>query len=125
MLWEPELMERFSGARPVQKTVQEMIDEVESICTFVESGVLVEGDETTEVLAKVIAGTGSTAMQVRDLTILDDDFRDALARSIGTEMCTKLAQLRARAHAAAKGPSLIYLMGGQSAAKNSTSVPHW
>jgi hypothetical protein len=48
VLWEPELTGRFPGGPPLQKTVQEMIDEVESICAFVESGVLPKGDETTE-----------------------------------------------------------------------------
>jgi hypothetical protein len=45
VLWEPELAARFPGAPPLQKTVREMIDEVEWACNFVETGVL--GDGTT------------------------------------------------------------------------------
>lgn len=44
VLWEPGLTGRFPGAPLLQNTVREMIDEVESVCTFVESGVLGEGD---------------------------------------------------------------------------------
>ena len=36
-------------------------------------------------------------MQVRDLTVLDYGFCDALDHSIGTEVCTRLAQLRSSA----------------------------
>jgi hypothetical protein len=46
VLWEPELMERFEGAPPLQKTVREMIDEVEWTCAFVETGVLVDETES-------------------------------------------------------------------------------
>ena len=39
------------------------------------------------------ATRGPTAMQVRDLTFLNYDFRNALDRCIGAEVCTRLAQL--------------------------------
>jgi len=48
VLWEPELTERFTGAPPAQRTTREMIDEVESICTFVESGGLAESDASSD-----------------------------------------------------------------------------
>ena len=41
-------------------------------------------------------------MSVKDLTILDDAFRDALGRSIGTDVCTQL-DLPKSGHTAATG----------------------
>jgi hypothetical protein len=49
VLWEPEVMKRFRGAPPLQETVREMIDEVERMCTVIETDVLLsEEDESAE-----------------------------------------------------------------------------
>jgi hypothetical protein len=48
VLWEPEVMQQFRGALPLQTTVREMINEVEQTCAFVESGMIGDEDETTE-----------------------------------------------------------------------------
>ena len=51
VLWEPEVMQRFRGGPPLPKTVREMIDEVERTCAFVETGIIGDEDETTELPA--------------------------------------------------------------------------
>ena len=49
VLREPEVMERFRGAPSLRETVREMIDAVERVCTFIETGVLLgETDESAE-----------------------------------------------------------------------------
>jgi hypothetical protein len=48
VLWEPEVMERFRGAPPLQETVREMLDEVEQVCTFIEEGSSMGKDESAK-----------------------------------------------------------------------------
>lgn len=50
-LWEPEVTQRFRGAPPLLKTVREMIDDVEEICGLVETGIVGDEDESTELPA--------------------------------------------------------------------------
>jgi hypothetical protein len=51
VLWEPEVTQRFRGGPPLPKTIREMIDEVERTCAFVETGIIGDEDETTELPA--------------------------------------------------------------------------
>jgi hypothetical protein len=46
VLWEPEVMARFRAAPPLQEAVRDMIDAVDRMCTFIETG-LALGEETT------------------------------------------------------------------------------
>jgi hypothetical protein len=48
VLWEPEVMEQFRGSPPLQKTVCEMIDEVERVCKFIERGYSKDIDQSAE-----------------------------------------------------------------------------
>lgn len=51
VLWEPEVMQRFRGAPTLQKTIRQMINAVEQVCAFVETGVIGDEDEGTELPA--------------------------------------------------------------------------
>jgi len=52
LLWEPEVMARFQAAPPLQETVRDMIDAVDRMCTFIESGLLRGKEDAPTSLAK-------------------------------------------------------------------------
>jgi hypothetical protein len=62
VLWEPEVMKRFRGAPTLQKTVREMIDEVERTCTFVETGDIGDGNETAELASRLRLSSTKTQL---------------------------------------------------------------
>lgn len=56
VLWEPEVMARFRAAPPLQETVRDMIDAVDRMCTFIETGLLRSEEDAAAVLSVSAGG---------------------------------------------------------------------